>query len=549
MIKIHTFLLVILLISCQDNPPGENVAVEQGTSTEIELISHIPYGNPYTDVEVWAVFINSRNDTLVRPGFWDGDLRWKIRFNPPDSISTWYFETFASNPKDDLLNGVTGTIQAEPYQGHNNLEKHGLLRMSRSMRNVEHADGTPFLVVGDTPWALPFRATKEDVTVYAQDRKKKGFNTALLMSVQPDMRAEGPNARQTPLGFKRGFRDLSEGHINHLEPTYFQYLDTLINILLDHEIVPVFQPVFHGFGWKGLDVLGNYVEPEEYVRYCKYLLARYGSKPAFWLIAGDNGGNDPGVAQAGEMLEKWDCYRQPTGLHYNPCDDYVAEWAVNNPLKHCMHLNRTHQAKDWLDFQWAQTGHNGEHLYHKVSRMYENKPIKACANGEPTYEGMNGGKNGLGWWQGEEAWMQFMSGGTMGVVYGAAALWQWKISADEPGWSVWGSQSRSWKEALFMEGSTYVGLLAKGLEGLDLSDIEKRWDLTVGNKPLLAKEGSLYISYLNEGGSISIPSLSENLLYHWFNPKSGERTKARPTRNSQEFVSPDDNPWVLIIHT
>ena len=61
------------------------------------------------------------------------------------------------------------------------------------------------------------------------------------------------------------------------------------------------------------------------------------------------------------MMEEWDDYEQPTGLHYNPCDDYIADWAVNNPLKHCEHYNKVHQAEDWLDFQWAQTGHNGEH--------------------------------------------------------------------------------------------------------------------------------------------------------------------------------------------
>jgi hypothetical protein len=27
--------------------------------------------------------------------------------------------------------------------------------------------------------------------------------------------------------------------------------------------------------------------------------------------------------------------------------------------------------------------------------MYDNKPVKACLNGEPTYEGMGNGKNGL----------------------------------------------------------------------------------------------------------------------------------------------------------
>jgi hypothetical protein len=40
--------------------------------------------------------------------------------------------------------------------------------MSPAKRNVVHADSTPFLVVGDTPWSIPFRATPAQVKVYAQ---------------------------------------------------------------------------------------------------------------------------------------------------------------------------------------------------------------------------------------------------------------------------------------------------------------------------------------------------------------------------------------------
>jgi hypothetical protein len=59
---------------------------------------------------------------------------------------------------------------------------------------------------------------------------------------------------------------------------------------------------------------------------------------------------------------------------------------------------------------------------------------KKHASRRATYEGMNAGRNGLGWWQGEEAWNQLMHGGTMESYYGAACLWQWKSTPDEPGW-------------------------------------------------------------------------------------------------------------------
>ena len=524
------------------------LTTKQWATLEITLTSQSEYENPYTNVSVWAEFTNQNNDTLKRPAFWDGDNIWKIRFTSPDTISTWKWLSYASNKQDEGLHGATGSVSSKPYGGENQLLANGLLKMAEGNRNVNQHSGKSFLVVGDTPWAIPFRATTDQVATYAQDRQEKGFNCALLMSLQPDMNAIGPNERNTSQGFKKAFEDLSDGHINKMNPSYFQTLDQIIDILIEHEIVPVYQPVFHGFGWKGLKVLGNTIKPEEYVRYCKYLLARYGSKPAIWLIGGDHDGNDPGVKESGEMFQEWDSYGQPTGLHYNPCDDYVAEWSVNDPSKHCMHFNKTHQDKEWLDFQWAQTGHDGAHQYHKVAKMYDNLPTKGAANGEPTYEGMNDGKNGLGWWQGEEAWMQLMSGGTMGIVYGAASLWQWKITAEEEGWTAWSSQPKSWEEALYMEGSVYAGMVGKILSSIDMTNIEKRWDLA-GGKPLLAKPGSLYISFLKEGGEIEIKSLpkGKGLQFKWTNPKNGEVVDSG-SADSGKFNAPDNTPWVLIIN-
>src|SRR6266567_3946754 len=76
--------------------------------------------------------------------------------------------------------------------------------MSPGARSLVHADGTPAILVGDTAWALLWRATEDQVRVYAADRHAKGFNAALLMTVQPDMRATGPRDRTQDEGFDVG---------------------------------------------------------------------------------------------------------------------------------------------------------------------------------------------------------------------------------------------------------------------------------------------------------------------------------------------------------
>jgi len=192
-IKIIGLILTVTCLLSGCSAGKEHPGSEQWTTYEIILESDKDFQNGYTDVEVWAIFSNGKNDSIKRPAFWDGGNTWKLRFAPPDTGSIWRWKTY-SEPADKGLSGKTGSIRSLTYTGNNMLIKHGLLKMSPGKRNV-------------------------------------------------------------------------------------------------------------------------------------------------------------------------------------------------------VHYNRSHQSENWLDFQWAQTGHDSKHLYHKVERMYENKPVKGALNGEPTYEGMGGGRN------------------------------------------------------------------------------------------------------------------------------------------------------------
>ena len=518
---------------------------EQWIPVAIELESTANHSNPYTAITVEARFTNEHGREILRPAFWDGGSRWVIRFAPPGDGKRWTFTTSCSEPDDGGLQGQSGVVEVEEYRGENPLLRHGLLRMSPGRRTVIHADGTPFLMVADTPWALPFRGTPESVSTYAANRRERGFNAALLMSVQPDQRAEGPGDRNAPGGFGIGFHDLSDGHLNRPDIDYFRQLDDLIAILVDHGIVPVYSPVFQGFGWKGLGTLGGSAVPDEYARYVRYLIARYGASPAMWLVSADGTGKEPVVEPAGREIEKWDAYAQPTGIHYSPFDDIKANWS-DDP-KFGFHGNKSHQEADWLDFQWAQTGHDGQHLPHKVQRMVENRPVKAVANGEPTYEGMGRLERAAGWWQGHEAWLNLTSGGTMGVVYGAGGLWNWKITPDEPGWPGWADSQASWSDAIEFQGSRYVGFLNRAFAGFDFTDVEKRPDLA-SETNLLAVPGRFYLGYLPEGGTIEIKDVPDGTPWRWFNPRAGSFVGGGTTRERQStFTAPDSGPWVLLL--
>jgi hypothetical protein len=220
-------LCSLLNFGCQEKK--ETMVAEQWSETELVFIAEKAYENPYTDVEFRVEFSGPQGQIMVRPGFWyDGNI-WKVRFANPMDKDKWTWKSYASTSDDQGLNGKSGSIISQPYSGSNPLVKKGLLRMSSGKRNVVHANGEPFMMIADTPWALPWRGTKESVTAYARKRQSQGFNAALLMTLQPDRDAEGPRSRTEPLGFDVAFEDLKDGHINVPNPEYFQMFDTLRN--------------------------------------------------------------------------------------------------------------------------------------------------------------------------------------------------------------------------------------------------------------------------------------------------------------------------------
>ncbi|MEN9933800.1 MAG: hypothetical protein RLZZ387_379 [Chloroflexota bacterium] len=496
---------------------------------EITLTAAHEHPSPYTSVEVWADFTHESGRVLRRPAFWDGGRTWKLRFASPLAHGAWSWRSAASVP-DEGLADATGEIVCLPGEATNRFYARGFWRMSPGGRNLVHADGTLALLAGDTAWALPWRATLEQAREYAADRRAKGFNAALLMTVQPDMRAVGPRDRTADEGFDVGFEDLPSGHLNELNPAYFQTMDVLMDVLVEHEVVPVYQPVFHGYGWKGLGVAGTVVPPEEYARYCRYLVARYGARPAIWLVGGDGQGYAPQVAAGGREVESWDCYGQPTGIHYAPHAD-----------------NRAHQEAGWLDFQWCQTGHNGEHVPERVADMWRNTPAKGVANGEPTYEHIGRRGKAVGWWQGHEAWCNLCAGGTMGVVYGAGSLWQWRLHAEEPGHEAWAhAPGFGWREALEFEGSRYIGVIPRIFEGLPFAEMRPNWDYTIGRRAL-AVDGKLLVVYLPDGGMAMVVSDQVPRPYRIVDPRSGKViARGEWSREASIVSAPEGAPAVII---
>lgn len=449
-------------------------------------------GNPYTEISLEARFVHESGFVISRPGFWCGDDLWKVRFVSPLPSGRWVCSCSTGSPDHPVMSWNLDITPSESLGRET-------LRISPGGRNVITYSGKSVYLTADTGWAIPFRATLEETTEYAEFRKNQGFNAVLLMTLQPDMLAEGTEDRTATNGFARAFGDLPAGRLEQLRPDYFEHLDQQVQILRDHGLIPIFQPVFHGFGWKGQSVAGLAVSSEDYARYCRYLVARYGAGPAIWLPGADASGYEENVAPAGVAIQTCDAYGQPIGLHYNPWKTSDAHW--NEP---------------WCSFHLLQTGHEGHHRPDRVATLYAKEPPRAVANGEPTYEGMGGGKYGMDVWQIREAWLNLMCGGTLGSFYGAASLWQWKRSG-ETAWGDWAAGPWDWRGGLHLPGAKYVGFLGSLLQGLDIADMAPRVDLARG-RYCVAKEGSFALVYLEQAEDFHFMAWEHDMEIEVYDP-------------------------------
>src|SRR6476659_9987168 len=126
---------------------------------EFDLAADSDYLHPYTDVDVWVDFAHDSGVTLRRPAFWNGGTRWSVRFAGPVAGSwTWRSDASAADPGLVDVRGEIVVGKDAPVSRHAFYE-HGFWKMSSGGRSLVHADGAPAILVGDTAWGLPWRAT------------------------------------------------------------------------------------------------------------------------------------------------------------------------------------------------------------------------------------------------------------------------------------------------------------------------------------------------------------------------------------------------------
>ena len=116
------------------------------------------------------------------------------------------------------------------------------LRVEVGKRYLVDSSGSPFLIHGDSPWSLAVQLTREDVDVYLENRRLKGFNTILMNLIEHEF------ATHPPLNAYGVGPFLVPGDFSMPNETYFEHVEYVISRAAAEGFLVILFPAYMGFG-------------------------------------------------------------------------------------------------------------------------------------------------------------------------------------------------------------------------------------------------------------------------------------------------------------
>ncbi len=435
--------------------------------TEWNYLSEKQYLDPFNEVELDVIITDNKGGSWKVPTFWAGENNWIVRFTPPEPRE-YTFETVCTDKNNSSLHGQQGTIEVIPYKGNNFLLRHGPLRVAKSKRTLEFADGTPFFWLADTWWyGLCKRwSWPDDFKVICKDRVAKGFNVVQIVAGLPCDAREFDERAANEGGY------VWEKDYARINPEFFKMADRRIEYLVESGLMPC---IVGSWGFyllmMGIDKMKTH---------WRYLIARWGAYPVVWCLAGE--ARLPFYQKVPNNRISWagikDFFQQKKG--WTQIARYVREINYNQrPLSiHPFpfpgwyriitgYKTGRNQVKDpsLIDFDMLQTGHFERNLVKEftanaMKNAYSRKPRMPIINAEVVYEG-----HMQQHWQEMQRLMFWLCilNGAAGHTYGAGGIWQCNARDKPFGASPHAPiphvyENTPWDEAMYLPGSKQIGL-------------------------------------------------------------------------------------------
>ncbi len=494
---------------------------------EHALTSEAAYENPYADVTLRVTYTGPEGATIQAYGFWDGGPTFRIRCAFP-SEGLWRWRTECSNPDDRGLHERSGTVRVTRARRTDNpLWEHGFLRVSDDARYLCHADGTPFLWIGDTAWAGPMRATDEEWEEYLADRAAKRF-TVIQVGPPSDWAGETDRA---------GNRSFLGDGIRQWNPVFWQGYERRIQRA--NELG--FMVMMVGL----MEPTARYPSSEDACLFARNIVARLFGDFVIFSPSFDSGfmelGNEVGRAA-----------RDATSVHLITQHPGTPSGHETNDI-----IERYYD-EPYLDFAGCQSGHNGgnrERCAHQAMEwnlhLYRREPHKPVINLEAMYDAADDrdafkadDARSLGW--------RSVLSGAMGYTYGTW-LFEWNTDSGSPVY---------WRTQMRLGSSGQMTILRDSLASVPWWRLEPHHE-RVMDQPreavrraalALTPDADVIVAYLPDDGARALdlsglPTHSWEAL--WLNPRDGEthpvgRVAAEPNAT---FTPPGEGDWVLLLRS
>lgn len=530
------------------------IRTQRNRPTEWSLVAAKTRPNPWQEIELDAVVCSPSGRELRVPAFYAGDDVWRVRFASGE-VGEHHYRMECSDPDDAGLHGHTGVVEVEEYEGSNPLYRHGPLRVARSGRTLEHADGTPFFWLADT-WWMGFSKRlvwPSDFRTLAEDRASKGFSVVQIVAgLYPDMAPFDPRqGNEAGTAWCAGFE--------RINPHYWDTADLRLAYLVDRGLMPC---VVGCWGYY-LDAAGD----EVIRKHWRYIVARWGAYPVVFCVAGE-------ALMPFYLSAEWGSpsYAERMKPRWTAICRYLRQIDPYARLK-CVHPCGDQAGRDMVDaevvdMEWLQGGHGDRMSLPStvalVRRAVATEPRIPVINSESVYEGIINGC-----WENIQRlffWASVLSG-ACGHTYGANGIWQVNVRGEPYGPSPHGRSwgDTPWDEAMQLPGSRQLGLGKALLERYEWWRFEPRPDWCephsspqVPEAPYAAGiEGRVRVVYIPQYcNPPRITRLDPGALYRaqYFDPRSGRMIDLGGVDSGRDGVWEPPMPpvmgdWVLVLET
>jgi hypothetical protein len=165
------------------------------------------------------------------------------------------------------------------------------LAVSANGRYLEQADGTPFLVVGDTPWSLPVNCTDAQIDSYLADRSGKGCTAILIEGCEKAYSSQTP-AYENVDG-EAPFTNMSP--VNWvMNDGFWNRVDYIVDSCKALGMAVFMTPAYTGYGSGSDGWLNDYsgVSDGTLQAYGAALANRFTQGNVVWVLGGDDANDE-----------------------------------------------------------------------------------------------------------------------------------------------------------------------------------------------------------------------------------------------------------------